>query len=42
MIVYNNLYENEEGKWCVSYTENEIEHVQCFDNKEDAVNFYMS
>lgn len=42
MIVFNDLYQNEEGRWCVSYTEEGVNKVMCFDNNEDAVNFYMS
>lgn len=42
MIVYHQVYENEEGKWCVSYTENDETKEICFDNKQDAINFYMS
>lgn len=42
MKTYHDLYQNEDGKWCVSYTENEIKNVECFENKQDAVNFYMS
>lgn len=42
MIVFNDLYQNEEGRWCVSYTEDDVKKVECFNNKQDAVNFYMS
>jgi len=42
MIVYHNIYQNEEEMWCVSYTENNEQKVSCFENNQDAVNFYMS
>jgi hypothetical protein len=42
MIVYHNLFQNDEGKWCVEYTENNEKITSCFDKHEDAVKFYMS
>jgi hypothetical protein len=42
--IYHELYENENGKWCVSYTiiETTTKEIKCFDTNEEAVKFYMS
>ena len=42
MKIYHQVYENENGKWCVSYSEDGVEQISCFDSNEEAVNFYMS
>lgn len=41
MIVYHNIYQNEEGLWCVDYTENNTLKIACFQTNEEAANFYM-
>ena len=42
MIVYHNIFQNEDNIWCVSYTEYNEQKVSCFENHQDAVKFYMN
>jgi len=42
MIVYHNIYQNNQGLWCVSYTEDGILKESCFQTNQEAANFYMS
>lgn len=42
MIVYHNIFQDENGQWCVDYTENNERKKVSFTNHEDAIKFYMS